>query len=260
MEKIKKLLAISFASIFTLVMLFGTEITTINVTATTTNNFVGKLNTTYKSSNKNLSAKLKIKKQKSGKISVNVIAGGVSQGTYYGKIVSKNTIQIKLDGGEKIKLKWKNKTRLTAKRPAGGFSNKSIQMARLLCTALNNETYTCKIPKEKTTYYYAKYTGKKSDPDRIGRIKKMYFKGNKLTVIGSFSKASHEEDLYGTGEDTEYLSYKKRTYKVTSSTKYYRQYGEGGKEKAKKSNIIKKHMSYVIKIKNNKVVSIVASS
>lgn len=44
-----------------------------------------------------------------GAIIVKVVISDIPYGPFYGKVISKDTIRIKLDGGEKLKLKWKDK-------------------------------------------------------------------------------------------------------------------------------------------------------
>lgn len=63
--------------------------------------------------------------------------------TYYGEILSENTVQFTLEAGEKINLVWSNRNTFDTS-PVNGFSEETISMARLLSEALNNQTYTVK--------------------------------------------------------------------------------------------------------------------
>lgn len=137
MNKLRKILVML---VFALVVVMGVNAKTENVKAASTKNFKGKLNTTYKNSEHK--SKITIKKVNSKKVSVKIVINGLDQGKYNGKIISKDTIQINLDG-EKVKFKWKDKTHFTAK-PVGGFSREAVQMVRLLCSSLNNIKYTAK--------------------------------------------------------------------------------------------------------------------
>lgn len=117
------------------------SIGTTNAKAASTKNFKGNLNATYRNTKEK--SKIIIKTISNKKVSVKIVLdNNLNQGTWKGKVVSKDTIQFTLDGGEKIKLKWKDKTHFTAKKPKGGFSSESVQLARRLCMSLNNVKYT----------------------------------------------------------------------------------------------------------------------
>lgn len=164
--------------VFTLAVVLGTTAGTGNAKAATTKNFKGKLNVTYKNSKEK--SKITIKKVNSKKVSVKVVVYDIPYGPFHGKAISKDTIQIKLDGGEKIKLKWKDKTHFTSKRPSGGFTNESIWYVHALCSALNNTKYT-QVKKSSTVYYSSKGNPYKSV---------ISIKGNKITVKGKLTKGT----------------------------------------------------------------------
>ncbi len=128
---------------------------------------------------------------------------------------------MKLDGGEKIVLKWKSKTSFTAKRPKGGFSSESIQMARLLCNSLNNIKYT-QVKKSNTVYYSATYTN--DNYYGADRVSKMTLKGNKLIVKGSLYKATSKKNLDKENKRT-LLKKATRTFKLDKNFNAYG-YGE----------------------------------
>lgn len=159
--------------------------------------FKGNLNAAYKGSE---GRKIKLKKTSAKKVNVTIITtGGLNQGTFHGKISSDNTVKFTLDGGEKISLKWKDKKHFTAK--ANQFSSETIQMARQLCYALNNVSYTLDAPKENSSYWLQ--GGSKA----AGGNMRMYYKGNKIELKGKTSKAASRSKLNDASE-------KKKSYNL----------------------------------------------
>ena len=125
---------------FAFIVMTGVILESSDVQAATTKNFKGNLNATYNNSKQK--SKIIIKKISNKKVSIKIILDNDwEQGTWEGNIISENTIQFKLDGEEKIKLKWKNKSQFIAKKPKSGFNRESIQMARRLCYSLNDVEY-----------------------------------------------------------------------------------------------------------------------
>lgn len=212
MSKIRKFM---MGFVFALIAVMGVSAGSNDVKAASTKNFKGNLNATYK--NSEWKSKITIKKINSEKVSVKVVANGLNQGSYNGTAISQNTINMKLDGGEEIVLKWKSKTSFTAKRPKGGFSNESIQMARLLCNSLNNTKYT-QVQKSNTVYYGATYTN--DDYYGADRVSKMILKGNKLIVKGSLVQATSKKNLSNENKRT-LLKKATRTFKLDKNFKAY---------------------------------------
>lgn len=207
--------------VFTLAVVLGTTTGTDNAKAATTKNFKGNLNVTYKNSKEK--SKITIKKVNSKNVSIKIVLdNNWTQGTWNGKVISKDTIQFTLDGGEKIKLKWKDKTHFTAKRPKGGFSGESVQMSRRLCFSLNNTKYT-QVQKSSTVYYGASHT-KEKDEYGLGAVSKMTLKGNNLIVKGSLVQASSKKNLLNEDKRT-LLKKATRTFKLD---KNFKAYGCGG--------------------------------
>lgn len=229
--------------IFILVMTIGINVGTINAKAATTKNFKGNLNATYKSK---IDSKIVIKKVNNKKVRVKVYAGGLDQGEYIGKVISKNTIQVHLDGGEKVKLKWKDKTHFTAKRPAGGFNDESIQMVRMLCFSLNNVKYT-QVTQPKNASYYVDCTGVRS-------FKKL---SGKLTVTAKKRNPLEYKTAKGTSRTT------KISYKLDKKCKWTISSPDGLYVKKSSYKKIKKTIKDVdqqcvlsVKIKKNKIVRV----
>lgn len=206
--------------VLTFVIVMGTGVGTINAKETTTKNFKGNLNATYKNSGQN--SKITIKKINSKQVSIKIVLdNNREQGTWKGKAISKDTIQFILDGGEKIKLKWKDKNHFTAKKTKNGFSNESVQLVRRLCMSLNEVKYT-KVKKSSTVYYGASHT-KGKDEFGLGAVSKITFKGNKMIVKGSFVKATSKKNL-----NPNKGSYVKKTTKTFKLDKNFNFYGTGG--------------------------------
>lgn len=147
----------------------------VKVRAATAKNFKGNLNATYKGivrdifGKKSYDSKIIIKRVDNKKVKVEVIASGINQGAYKGTIISKDTIRLNLDGGEKVKLKWKDKTHFVAKRPSGGFSEESAQLVKLLCYSLNDVKYT-QVKKPQNTSYFASCPDVKSFKKTNGKL------------------------------------------------------------------------------------------
>lgn len=216
-----KLRKIMMGMLFAFIVTIGVSTESSDVQAATTKDFKGNLNVTYK--NSKWKSKITIKKVNSKKVSVKVVLdNNWTQGTWNGKVISKDTIQFTLDGGEKIKLKWKNKTHFTAKRPKGGFSGESVQLVRRLCFSLNNAKYT-QVQKSSTVYYGASHT-KEKDKYGLGAVSKMTLKGNKLIVKGSLVRASSKKNLLNEDKGT-LLKKAIRTFKLD---KNFKAYGCGG--------------------------------
>lgn len=229
MTKLRKIMP---GMLFAFILAMGISAQSNNAQAATTKNFKGNLNATYKSSE--WKSKISFKKISAKEVTVKVVAAGINQGKFKGKIISKNTIKMKLDTGEIIKLKWKNKSSFTAKS-TNGFDSETVQMVRLLCYSLNNTKYK-QIKKSDTVYYeasvYSDYFGElgKDNP----AIFKISFKKNKMIIIGSFSKSSKRKNLY-TGK-AKYLPVDTRTFKINSKTKFYA-YEENYKYKVTKKQV-----------------------
>ena len=75
--------------------------------------------------------------------------------------------------------------------------------------------------KEKKAWYFTEMNGKKSG------IKKMQLKGNKLTIWGSFGKASSSEKSIEAYQSKK-LKYKKRTFVLSKKVKFYAVGGDMG--------------------------------
>lgn len=244
---------------FVLVAVIGINVGTINVKAATTKNFKGNLNATYKSG---VDSKIIIKKVDNKKVRIRIFVGGnLDQGEYSGKVISKNTIQVNLDG-EKVKLKWKDKTHFTAKRPSGGFSKEAGQMVRLLCESLDNVKYTqvkksksgnnavAKITKSansKNASYYVDCTGVKS-------LKKS--KG-KLTVTAKKSNPLSYKTSKGTRYTTK-ISYnldKKCKWTLSSPDGMYTE-KSSYKEIKKTIKAVDEQCVLTVKVKNRKIVRV----
>lgn len=246
-----KLRKIMMGVLFVLIVVMGVNTGSSNMKAASTKNFKGNLNATYK--NSEWKSELTFKKINGKKVSVKVVVNGTSQGSYNGTITSRNTINMKLDGGEKINLKWNNKTSFTA-RPTNGFSRESIQMARLLCDSLNSNKYT--QVKKSSTIYYSSYAG---DKYKNALVK---LKGNKLVVKGALKKGNK----HSVGEikgNTSVLKKATRTYKLDKNFKAYAYDGYLEKyDRISKSDIGKSYnggengLTFVITIKNGKATRI----
>lgn len=103
--------------------------------------FIGKLDQSYQAEGLGYDTVITVSNQKGNTVDVNIdISDGLYDTTYYGTITADSTIQISLDGGEKVNLMWQNETMLHAV-PADGFTDDSIRMMRMLCESLNNTTY-----------------------------------------------------------------------------------------------------------------------
>lgn len=209
MTKLRKMM-MTFVFVFAVVL--GITAQTGNAKAASTKNFKGNLNVTYK--NSEWKSKITVKKVNSKKVSVKVVVYDIPYGPFYGKVISKDTIQIKLDGGEKLKLKWKDKTHFTSKRPSGGFTNESIQYVHALCSALNNTKYT-QVKKSSTVYYSSKGNPYKSV---------ISIKGNKITVKGKLTKGTKKSYAKIKGKVTK-LKCATRTFNLANNVKFY---GNGG--------------------------------
>lgn len=209
MTKLRKMMMMF---VFILAVVLGTTAGTSNAKAASTKNFKGNLNVTYK--NSEWKSKITVKKVNSKKVSVKVVVYDIPYGPFYGKVISKDTIQIKLDGGEKLKLKWKDKTHFTSKRPSGGFTNESIQYVHALCSALNNTKYT-QVKKSSTVYYSSKGNPYKSV---------ISIKGNKITVKGKLTKGTKKSYSKVKGKVTK-LKSATRTFNLANNVKFY---GNGG--------------------------------
>lgn len=115
--------------------------------------------------------------------------------------------------------------------------------------------------KEKKTCYYTSMSGNKSG------IKKMKLKGNKLTIWGSFSKASSSkasEKAYYNGKK---LKYKKRTFTLSKKVKFYGTGGTAGKSEYSKQKFSKDYVTqpdlglgFLMVVKNGKVIKIYTMS
>lgn len=253
-RRLKKILGLIVVMAFSAILGVGNK-----AQAATTKNFKGNLNATYK--NSEWKSKITIKKVNSKKVSIKIVLdNNWTQGTWNGKVISKDTIQFTLDGGEKIKLKWKDKTHFTAKRPKGGFSGESVQMARRLCFSLNNTKYT-QVKKSSTVYYGANHI-KRKDTDKWGVVRKITLKKNKIITTGSFRKASKESTL-NNGKGT-YCKNKKRTFKLASNVKFYVWEGFDKIKLSKRdyTSLCKNAngLFVILKVKNGKVVSVTFSS
>lgn len=226
-----KLRKIMIGFVFTLILVIGVNAESGNVKAASAKNFKGNLNATYKNSKQK--SKITIKKINSKKVSIKIVLDNDwEQGTWKGNIISKDTVQFTLDGGEKIKLKWKDKTHFTAKKPKGGFNSESVQMARRLCYSLNNTKYT-QVKKSNTVYYSSIYKGKSEEGTAVCNSK-ISIKGNKVIVKGNLAKGTKRNggDIKGTATK---LKKATRTFKLDKNIKFY---GNGG-ESPKPSRIPK---------------------
>lgn len=253
MNKIRRILIML---LFALIVV-GVNIETANIKAASAKDFKGDLNAIYKNS-ESVKSSITFNKVNSKKVTAKIVVNGTNQGKFSGNIISKDTSQIKLDVGEKVQLKWKDKSTFTAKRPSGGFSDETITMSRLLCYALQDKTYTAKTKSSGTIYYSGNLFNKK-DSYKLGAIRDVSFKGNKMIVKGSLIKASKKDYLYDTTK-RKYCSNKKRTFNLTSKTKFYR-IEEFTKIKISKSEIKKyRGLDMTIKVKNGKVEYVALSS
>lgn len=238
--------------VFILAVVLGTTAGTSNAKAATTKNFKGNLNVTYK--NSEWKSKITVKKVNSKKVSVKVVVYDIPYGPFYGKVISKDTIQIKLDGGEKLKLKWKDKTHFTSKRPSSGFTNESIQYVHALCSALNNTKYT--QVKKSSTVYYSSYAGNGYTNASIK------LKGNKLVVKGYLKKGT-KKSVGEVKGNTSVLKNATKTFKLDKNFRAYSYDGYLEKYyKIPKSDIGKGYrggkngLTFVLTIKNGKVTRI----
>lgn len=129
----------------------------------------------------------------------------------------------------------------------------------LVSSALQVGTYA--NAKEKKTWYCTVMNGKKTG------IKKMKLKGNKLTIWGSFGKASScekgEEDYYGGKK----IQYKKRTFTLSKKIKFYATGGDAGAVRYSKKEFKKYYVTqpdlglgFRMLIKNGKVIKIYTDS
>lgn len=242
-----KLRKIMMGIMFALIVVMGVNAGTGDVKAASTKDFKGNLNVTYENSEGK--SKITFKKVDSKKVSVKIVVNGLNQGSYTGTVTSKNTINMKLDGGEKIDLKWKGKISFTAKAPKNGFSSESIQMARLLCDSLNNTKYT--QVKESDTVYYA------SQQNTVIKLK-----GNNIVVKGNLTKGTKYSSAEVKGKISE-LKKATRTFKLDKSFKacaydgYYGEYQKlSQKEMSSYMNGKSGGLYFVITIKNGKVTRI----
>lgn len=257
MTKLKKILLILMCTLIT-AMGVNTEIS--HVKAASAKNFKGNLNATYKYSEQN--AKITIKKINNTRVSVKIVLDhDWTQGTWNGKIISKDTIQFTLDGGEKIRLKWTDKTHFIAKRPKKGFSAVSVQLVKRLCYSLNNVKYT-QVKKDNTVYYGASHI-KGKDQLKLGAVSKITFKGNKVIIRGSLLKATSRNNLYR--NKGSYLKKASRTFKLDKNFKFYSRGGTSPEHKitAKEGKILCKNANglyLTFKVKNGKLVSLTFGS
>lgn len=206
MTKLRKIMP---GMLFAFILAMGISAQSNNAQAATTKNFKGNLNATYKSSE--WKSKISFKKISAKEVTVKVVAAGITQGKFKGKIISKNTIKMKLDAGEIIKLKWKNKSSFTAK-PTNGFDSETVQMVRLLCYSLNNTKYK-QIKKSDTMYYYAE---REAGIGADSVVYKISFKKNKMIVYGSFETYPNLKN----NAPTKIIPVAKRTFKINSKTKF----------------------------------------
>ena len=246
MSKARKII---MGVVFALIVVMGVSVGSSNVNAASTKNFKGNLNATYK--NSEWKSKITFKKINTKKVSVKIVINGINQGSYKGKIASKNTIKMKLDGGETINLKWKNKSSFVAK-PATKFSDESIQMAKLLCFNLNNIKYT-QIKKSNTVYYASHYDYNKNIKTTVK------LKGNKLVVKGKLNKGTKKD--YGSVKgNTSTLKKATRTFKIDKKFKAYGYNGFDDKYYKESLSFIKtcgsNGLDFVITVKNGKAVRI----
>lgn len=224
----------------------------VKVRAATAKSFKGNLNATYKGTvrdifgNKSYNSKIIIKRVSNKKVRVEVIAGGINQGAYKGIIISKDTIRLNLDGGEKVKLKWKDKTHFTAKRPSGGFSEESAQLVKLLCYSLNDVKYT-QVKKPQNTIYFASCPNVKSFKKSNG----------KLTVTAKNSNPL----LYETSTGSRYT--KKISYKLAKKCRWSYSKPDGSYrikanyKRLKKSVKLGSYESVLeVEVKNGKVIRV----
>lgn len=243
MTKLRKTMMIL---VFTLAVVLGTTAGTGNAKAATTKNFKGNLNVTYK--NSEWKSKITVKKVNNKKVSVKVVVYDIPYGPFYGKVISKDTIQIKLDGGEKLKLKWKDKTHFISKRPSGGFTNESIQYVHALCSALNNTKYT-QIQKSSTVYYVG------TPP-----FAKVTIKGNKVVVKGKLTKGTKKSYADVKGKVTK-MKKATRTFTLAKNAKFYGNGGENPKPdlstKEQAIEVAKMgQLPFVLTVNNGKVTRI----
>ena len=114
--------------------------------------------------------------------------------------------------------------------------------------------------KEKKAWYFTEMNGKKSG------IKKMKLTGNKLTIWGSFGKASSSEKSIEAYQNKK-LKYKKRTFTLSKKVKFYAVGGEAGaseydKKLFKEAYVTQPDLGLGFKmlVKNGKVVKIYTES
>ncbi len=254
MNKIRKFM---MGFVFALIVVMGVNAGSSDVKAATTKNFKGNLNATYK--NSEWKSKITIKKVNSKKVSVKIVLdNNWEQGTWKGKVISKNTIQFTLDGGEKIKMKWKDKSHFTAKRPKGGFSSESVQLVKRLCYSLNNTKYT-QVKKSNTVYYSPYYVEKYDSAGNGYNSASVKLKGKKLVVKGGLLKGTKKKYGAVKGKVTK-LKKATRTFIINKNFKVFGNGGEdprpdeGSKEDIKRCG--SNGLGFVITVKNGKATRI----
>lgn len=252
MSKTRKII---MGVVFALIVVMGVSVGSSNVNAASTKNFKGNLNATYK--NSEWKSKITFKKINTKKVSVKVVVSGLNQGSYRGTIAPRNTIKMKLDGGETINLKWKGKSSFTAK-PTKGFSSESVQMLRLLCKSLNNTKYT-QVKKSNMVYYSPYYIEKYNSAGNGSNSASVKLKGNKLIVKGGLLKGTKKKYGEASGKVTK-LKKTTRTFKIDKNFKVYGNGGENPRpDKGTKSDINvcgSNGLGFVITVKNGKTVRI----
>lgn len=114
--------------------------------------------------------------------------------------------------------------------------------------------------KEEKTWYFTEMNGKKSG------IKKMALKGNKLTIWGSFGKASSSEKSIEAYQNKK-LKYKKRTFALSKNVKFYAVGGDAGASEYSKKIFKESYVTqpdlglgFRMLVKNGKVVKIYTES
>lgn len=119
--------------------------------------FIGRVDEPYENDSPEYDAYMEIDISNPEKVSIDLNISDIPYGTFYGKIISENLIQFTLDGGEKVNLQWKDEAHFLA-TPVKGFTDESIQMVNLMCTCLNNHSYTLTSQrKERIPEIYAMY-------------------------------------------------------------------------------------------------------
>lgn len=118
-----------------------TEKTTTESQTTEEIKFQGRTDVPYEIEDQDLDCIIEIQVSGNQNVTVNMaIADSYDDLSFSGKVISNDTIQVTLEAGEKINFIWSGKDSFVTV-PKSGFEDETIQMMRLMCECLNNQSY-----------------------------------------------------------------------------------------------------------------------